>query len=70
MALTEVEVSRLGAVVKVLKDTSHYHSSKFADVDVTMLLRLLKSWPLAVLFPGWNAKLLKIFSLWFNFLSC
>lgn len=60
MALTELEVSRLDAVVKVLKDTSHYHSSKFADVDITMLLRLLKSWPLSMLFPGLNAELLKI----------
>ncbi|KAF3435623.1 hypothetical protein FNV43_RR22714 [Rhamnella rubrinervis] len=51
LALTEIEVSRMSAVVKVLKDTSHYHSSKFAEADITMLLRLLKSWPLAMLFP-------------------
>ncbi|BBH09450.1 transducin family protein / WD-40 repeat family protein [Prunus dulcis] len=43
LSLNEVEVSRLVAIVKILKDTSHYHSSKFAEVDIAMLLRLLKS---------------------------
>lgn len=52
LSLNEVEVSRLVAIVKILKDTSHYHSSKFAEVDIAMLLRLLKSWPVAMLFPG------------------
>ncbi|KAL5562590.1 hypothetical protein UlMin_032337 [Ulmus minor] len=51
LALTELEDSRLGAVIKVLKDTSHYHSSKFADADIAMLLRLLKSWPATMIFP-------------------
>ncbi|XP_015900825.2 uncharacterized protein LOC107433940 [Ziziphus jujuba] len=51
LALTELEVSRLAAVVNVLKDTSHYHSSKLADIDIAILLRLLKSWPHAMLFP-------------------
>ncbi|KAM5548993.1 hypothetical protein ABKV19_000424 [Rosa sericea] len=51
LSLNEVEVSRLGAIVKVLKDTSHYHSSKFAEGDIALLLRLLKSWPVAMLFP-------------------
>ncbi|VVA15155.1 PREDICTED: phospholipase [Prunus dulcis] len=51
LSLNEVEVSRLVAIVKILKDTSHYHSSKFAEVDIAMLLRLLKSWPVAMLFP-------------------
>lgn len=50
-SLNEVEISRLGAIVKILKDTSHYHSSKFAEVDIALLLRLLKSWPVAMLFP-------------------
>ncbi|GMJ06806.1 hypothetical protein like AT3G18860 [Hibiscus trionum] len=51
LSLTEAEISRLGAIVKILKDTSHYHSSTFADVDIALLLKLLKSWPLAMIFP-------------------
>lgn len=57
LALSDLEVSRLGALVKVLKDTSHYHSSKFTDTDVAVLLRLLKSWPIAMVFPGRSASL-------------
>ncbi|KAL5858141.1 hypothetical protein ACOSQ3_005599 [Xanthoceras sorbifolium] len=51
LSLTELEISRLAAVVKILKDTSHYHSSSFADVDISLLLKLLKTWPLAMIFP-------------------
>ncbi|KAF7840914.1 phospholipase A-2-activating protein [Senna tora] len=51
LALTELDVSRLGAIVKILKDTSHYHSSKFADADIALLLKLLRSWPIAMIFP-------------------
>ncbi|KAJ4844454.1 hypothetical protein Tsubulata_028947 [Turnera subulata] len=51
LSLSELEISRLAAVVKILKDTSHYHTSKFADVDVALFLKLLKSWPLAMIFP-------------------
>ncbi|XWS68164.1 hypothetical protein CRYUN_Cryun04dG0067900 [Craigia yunnanensis] len=51
LSLTEPEISRLGAIVKILKDTSHYHLSRFADVDIALLLKLLKSWPLAMIFP-------------------
>ncbi|GMP38058.1 hypothetical protein CsSME_00009465 [Camellia sinensis var. sinensis] len=51
LSLTELEVSRLDAIVKILKDTSHYHSSRFSDVDIILLLKLLKSWPLAMMFP-------------------
>uniref|UniRef100_A0A2N9ECM6 PUL domain-containing protein n=1 Tax=Fagus sylvatica TaxID=28930 RepID=A0A2N9ECM6_FAGSY len=51
LSLTELELSRVGAIVKVLKDTSHYHSSKLADVDIALLLKLLNSWPLAMIFP-------------------
>ena len=51
-ALPEIEVSRLGALVKILKDTSHYHSTKFTDADVALLLNLLRSWPCELLFPG------------------
>lgn len=49
--MTEPEISRLGAIVKILKDTSHYHTSRFADVDIALLLKLLKSWPVAMIFP-------------------
>ena len=52
MSLSELEISRLSAVIKILKDTSHYHTSKFADADIALLLKLLKSWPLAMIFPG------------------
>ncbi|KAL6209650.1 hypothetical protein ACLB2K_020590 [Fragaria x ananassa] len=51
LSLNEVEVSRLCAIVKVLKDTSHYHSSKFAEGDIALLMRLLRSWPVTMLFP-------------------
>ncbi|XP_015062220.1 phospholipase A-2-activating protein isoform X2 [Solanum pennellii] len=51
MVLTEADMSRLASIIHVLKDTSHYHSSKFSDDDVVMVLKLLKSWPLTMLFP-------------------
>ncbi|CAL1353394.1 unnamed protein product [Linum trigynum] len=51
ICLSELEVLRLGAIIKVLKDTSHYHTSKFADVDIALLLKLLHSWPPTMIFP-------------------
>ncbi|XP_028776282.1 phospholipase A-2-activating protein [Neltuma alba] len=51
LVLTELDVPRLGAIVKILKDTSHYHSSTFAEADIALLLKLLRSWPIAMLFP-------------------
>ncbi|KAL2927495.1 Phospholipase A-2-activating protein [Bienertia sinuspersici] len=51
LSLTDVETARIGAVIKILKDTSHYHSSSFADVDILLLLKLLNSWPLGMIFP-------------------
>ncbi|KAK4258688.1 hypothetical protein QN277_005111 [Acacia crassicarpa] len=51
LALTELDVHRLGAIVKILKDTSHYHSSTFAEADIALLLKLLRSWPSAMIFP-------------------
>ncbi|XP_031286716.1 phospholipase A-2-activating protein isoform X1 [Pistacia vera] len=51
LSLTELEMSRLVAIVKILKDTSHYHSSSFADVDISLLLKLLKTWPVEMIFP-------------------
>ncbi|URE01794.1 PUL domain [Musa troglodytarum] len=51
LSLSELELSRLAAIVKVLKDTSHYHCSSFADADILLLLKLLKSWPIPMLFP-------------------
>ena len=52
LALTDVETARLGAIVKILRETSYYHSSSFADVDIDLLLKLLSSWPLSMVFPG------------------
>ncbi|KAJ0963346.1 hypothetical protein J5N97_028468 [Dioscorea zingiberensis] len=51
LSLTEIELSRLSAILKVLKDTSHYHCSTFAAVDIDLLLKVLKSWPIAMMFP-------------------
>lgn len=51
LTLTDSETSRLVAIVKILKDTSFYHSSSFADVDIDLLLKLLNSWPLSMVFP-------------------
>ncbi|GAB4853932.1 hypothetical protein Ancab_018141 [Ancistrocladus abbreviatus] len=51
LSITELEISRLGAVVQVLKDTSHYHSTSFADADIDLLLKLLNFWPAAMIFP-------------------
>ncbi|VFQ67870.1 unnamed protein product [Cuscuta campestris] len=51
LSLNEAEMSRLAAIVKILKDTSHYHSSRFSDIDLALVLRLLKMWPLSMLFP-------------------
>lgn len=57
LALSESEFSKLGAIVKVLKDTSHYHSSTISDADMSLLVRLLKSWPPQMMFPGINYSL-------------
>lgn len=51
LSLTELELSRLAAIIKILKDASHYHCSKFADADIILLLKILKSWPLSMMFP-------------------
>ncbi|KAL9253320.1 Phospholipase A-2-activating protein-like protein [Drosera capensis] len=51
LSLSELEVARLSAVVKILKDTSHYHSSSFADVDVDLLLKVVNVWSLSMIFP-------------------
>ncbi|WVZ04183.1 hypothetical protein V8G54_024989 [Vigna mungo] len=59
LSLTELNVSRLGAIVKILKDTSHYHSSKFADSDIDLLLNLLRSWPVAMIFPDIIVEVIK-----------
>lgn len=56
--MSEVDVSRIGAIIKVLKDTSHYHSSRFSDDDVALVLKLLKAWDTGMLFPGNNDFLL------------
>ncbi|KAL6647131.1 hypothetical protein ACP70R_014568 [Stipagrostis hirtigluma subsp. patula] len=50
-SLSESELSRLAAIVQVLKNTSFYHTSKLADADMALLLKMLKSWPPQMLFP-------------------
>uniref|UniRef100_A0A7N2N193 Uncharacterized protein n=1 Tax=Quercus lobata TaxID=97700 RepID=A0A7N2N193_QUELO len=51
------DVAQFDGILKKLtesnndKDTSHYHSSKLADVDIALLLKLLNSWPLPMIFP-------------------
>ena len=52
LSLSETEMSRLPAIVKVLKDTSFYHTSKLADADMALLVKILKSWPPQMMFPG------------------
>ncbi|KAK2381891.1 phospholipase A-2-activating protein [Trifolium repens] len=51
LSLTELDVSRLDAIVKTLKDTSYYHSSKIADSEIALLLNMLCSWPITMIFP-------------------
>lgn len=51
-SMTEAEVSRVGAIVKILKDTSHYHATSFADIDIALLLKVIQTWPPAMMFPG------------------
>ncbi|WVZ61723.1 hypothetical protein U9M48_011552 [Paspalum notatum var. saurae] len=51
LSLSETEMSRLPAIVKVLKDTSFYHTSKLADADMALLVKILKSWPPQMMFP-------------------
>ncbi|XP_062189711.1 uncharacterized protein LOC133892777 [Phragmites australis] len=50
-SLSKAELSRLDAIVKVLKNTSFYHTSKLADADMALLLKMLKSWPPQMMFP-------------------
>lgn len=58
LSLTEIDASRLSAIAKILKDTSHYHISTFSDVDIALLVKLMKSWPVSMLFPGDHAQFL------------
>ncbi|XP_065856759.1 uncharacterized protein [Euphorbia lathyris] len=52
LALSEPDISKVGGVIKILKDTSHYHTSIFTDTDIHLLVMLLKSWPVAMIFPA------------------
>ncbi|KAF0908304.1 hypothetical protein E2562_024718 [Oryza meyeriana var. granulata] len=52
LSLSETDLSRLAAVAKVLKETSFYHTSKLADADMALLLKMLKSWPTQMMFPA------------------
>ncbi|CAN6181105.1 unnamed protein product [Urochloa humidicola] len=51
LSLSETEISRLPAIVKVLKETSFYHTSKLADADMALLAKMLKTWPSQMMFP-------------------
>lgn len=51
LSLSESETSRLSGIAKTLKDTSHYHISKFSNDDISLLSKLLKSWPVSMMFP-------------------
>ncbi|PAN09362.1 hypothetical protein PAHAL_2G017000 [Panicum hallii] len=51
LSLSETEMSRLPAIVKVLKETSFYHTSKLADADMALLVKILMSWPAKMMFP-------------------
>ncbi|KAK8918831.1 hypothetical protein KSP39_PZI021290 [Platanthera zijinensis] len=51
LSLSELELSRLSAIVNILKDTAHYHSSTFAYVDFIVLLKILRTWPISMIFP-------------------
>ncbi|KAM7479274.1 hypothetical protein LguiA_027487 [Lonicera macranthoides] len=51
LSMTEIDISRLGAIARTLKDTSHYHTSRFSDADIILVLKLIKLWPLEMIFP-------------------
>jgi hypothetical protein len=52
LSLSDADFSRLAAIVKVLKNTSFYHTSKLADADMALMMKILKSWPSHMMFPG------------------
>lgn len=52
LSVTESELSRLAAILNILKDTSHYHCSTFVDVDIVLLMKILQSWPTTMMFPA------------------
>ncbi|XP_020250062.1 phospholipase A-2-activating protein [Asparagus officinalis] len=52
LSLTDSDLSRLAAITHVLKDTSHYHCSAFADIDMALLIKVLQSWPSSMMFPA------------------
>ncbi|XP_050232267.1 uncharacterized protein LOC126680979 isoform X2 [Mercurialis annua] len=51
LSLSEADISKLAEVVKILKDTSHYHTSRFAEVGIALVVKLIKSWPVSMIFP-------------------
>nr|CAB3451833.1 unnamed protein product [Digitaria exilis] len=51
LSLSETEMSRLPAIAKVLKETSFYHTSKLAEADLALLVKILNSWPPKMMFP-------------------
>ncbi|KAJ3670094.1 hypothetical protein LUZ60_010418 [Juncus effusus] len=51
VSMSETEFARLSGIIKVLKDTSHYHASTISDADISLLIKILKSWPANMIFP-------------------
>ncbi|XP_078430526.1 transducin family protein / WD-40 repeat family protein [Wolffia australiana] len=51
LSLTEEELMRFSSIVNTLKDTSRYHVTAFADAELALIVKVLQSWPLAMLFP-------------------
>ncbi|KAM0033611.1 hypothetical protein Hdeb2414_s0016g00488111 [Helianthus debilis subsp. tardiflorus] len=45
MSISFAETTRLGAIAKILKDSSCCHGSRFSGKDINLLLKFLKSWP-------------------------
>lgn len=52
LALSDSELSRLAAIINILKDTSHYHCSRFAEIDMVLLRKIVQSWPVTMIFPA------------------
>eukprot|EP00850_Spirogloea_muscicola_P015931 SM000126S26307 [mRNA] locus=s126:117967:124577:+ [translate_table: standard] len=53
-AMANSDLLRLQAMLDVLRESSQSQSSTFADVDFTLLIKVLLSWPPTNLFPGNN----------------
>lgn len=61
LSLNDAESMRLNAIVAILKDTSHYHTSAFADTDMNIIIKMLTSWPVQMLFPVFDIMKMMIY---------